>query len=110
MSLDDLKIWFEELKSKYVEIKNDLEKKVVSWYWATYNMNNLEPFHKEINKIAYGKKLKTEPNNKWGSFQIVVNKENKIIIEREYVEFKNQYYETFFIYKKSMVESVGYNY
>ncbi len=110
MNLEDLKARFDDLKYHYTEIKNSAEQKAVTWCWATNSMLKLEPFYNEIHRFPYGRKLKDEPAEKSGRYQIGLDDAGNIVVERNYVSFENQYYETFITYERDLTESVHYSY
>ncbi len=94
----------------YKSLKKEIEAKVVKWFWASNEMFSLEPYYFEEHKFPKGRKLKEEPEKKENKFQYGLDQNDEIIVERQYIELKDLYYETFFVRYPEKIESYRYDY
>lgn len=101
---------FSKAQKNYKAIKENTEQKVVSWFWATNSILDLEPFYFEQNRFSKGKIHKTEPAKKENQYQYGVDENNEIIVERQFTGLKGLFYETFYIRENADIESYRYNY
>lgn len=109
-NIEILKEKFLKAQEHYKTIKKNIEQKVVSWFWATDSIVDLEPFYFEQNRFSKGKIHKTEPTKKENQYQYGIDKNDEIIVERQYTSLKGLFYETFYIRKEDIIESYRYDY
>ncbi|MGO9112501.1 MAG: hypothetical protein ACLP9L_24995 [Thermoguttaceae bacterium] len=102
-----LKRIFAEARARYSALKKTCEAQVTRWEWATFWLYDMEPFCRERNRISRGKRLKTKPTTiKSGMHQYGFDASNRIVVVRQYTEFKGRFNEEFFTYSNGVVESV----
>jgi hypothetical protein len=96
--LDDL---FSTANERYSEIKESAESAVTRWEWSTAERFTIEPYGFEMNQLSRGRVLKDRPTDINYKFECGYDKDNRPVVERQYVtfsggrEYKN---EEFWIY------------
>lgn len=106
---------FNEVQQKYREIKDDVESKVTSWFWATNSLFSAEPFYFEEHRFKKGRRLKEEPTDKSNKYHYGMNAAKEIIVERQYTslkreEYRDWCYETFYQRNNEEVVACHYDY
>ena len=107
----DLKIKIEHFtKADFEQLKSETESQVATWFWATSDLYNPEPFHYESNNWARGRKLKEEPEKKAQHHHYGLNAQGEIIVERQYTSFESYFYELFFIRTHDTITRYRFSY
>ncbi|TDG36417.1 hypothetical protein EZJ43_07820 [Pedobacter changchengzhani] len=109
-NIEQLKETFSTAQKNYKTIKKSIEKYVVSWFWATDSIFDLEPFYFEQNRFSKGRIKKAEPIKKENQYQYGIDANKEIIVERQFTGLKGLFYETFYIREKDKIESYRYDY
>jgi hypothetical protein len=100
-----LKGVFARARATYKTLKKSCEGRVVRWQWATFAIHEAEPYYHERHKIARGRKLKVKPAKVTsGMHQYGFDADGRVVIVRDYTEFKGRFYEEFFTYGDRVVE------
>lgn len=109
--IETLKNLFDNAKTDYRFLKQQIENEVVSWFWTSNDMFSLDPFWFEQNRYSKGKILKQEPvKNHQYAHQYGVNAKNEIIVNRGMTSFTEQFYETFYFRKDGEILSYHFDY
>ncbi|AMP98816.1 hypothetical protein AY601_1909 [Pedobacter cryoconitis] len=107
----DLKIKFKHFtKAAFEQLKIETERQVTTWFWATSDLYNPEPFHYESNHWTRGRKLKAEPEKKAEHCQYGLNNQGEIIVERQYTSFEQYFYQTFYVRTQGMIIRYRFSY
>ena len=103
---------YEQAQADYPKLKTQIEAQVVRWFWASAGVGyfSLEPFYFEKNRWTKSKILKDAPENTEDKYQYGVNANDEIIVERSYIGFKGQCYETFYFREDSQIISYHFDY
>ena len=103
---------YEQAQADYPKLKTQIEAQVVRWFWASGGVGyfSLEPFYFEKNRWTKSKILKDAPENTEDKYQYGVNANDEIIVERSYIGFKGQCYETFYFREDSQIISYHFDY
>ena len=103
---------YEQAQADYPTLKTQIEAQVVRWFWAAGGVGyfSLEPFYFEKNRWTKSKILKDAPENTEDKYQYGVNANDEIIVERSYIGFKGQCYETFYFREDSQIISYHFDY
>ena len=109
-NIEQLQETFFTAQTHYKTIKKSVEQQVISWFWATDSIFDLEPFYFEQNGFPKGRIHKNEPVKKEEQYQYGVDANNEVIIERQFTELKGLFYETFYIREKDKIESYQFDY
>lgn len=110
MTLDDMKILYEERAAQYAALKAAAETSAAAWYWATGSMTDLVPFYHEIGRYSRGRAHKAEPADRSEEWHIGTGADGRIVVERHYTSLPGLFYETFITYGPDVIESVTFDY
>ena len=112
--IDITKERYKIAKKQFKTIKQECESKVESWFWASFALYSIEPYHFEKNHKHFpkGKILKKEPANKKNKWLYGVDKNGEIVVERQYtsLDFENSFYETFYCRNTDFIEVFQFDY
>ncbi|GEN66277.1 hypothetical protein [Chryseobacterium rhizosphaerae] len=109
-TIEQLQEKFSKAQKNYKTIKKNTEQKVIRWFWTTDSISNLEPFYFEENRFPKGRLHKDEPVKKENQYQYGVDDHNEIIVERQFTDLKDLFYEIFYIRGKDSIESYRFDY
>lgn len=95
-----LEIDFREVEKSYSQIQKKAYESVAEWHW-TKGYFNLEPYYSELNQFPKSRRLKKEPDQKYGHYKHGFDSEGRIVIELSYpTPFLDKVKETFFEYDR----------
>ncbi len=94
---NDLGIDFKEIEASYDQIKKRAYDSVVEWHW-TKGFFSLEPYYSERNQFPKSKRIKNEPDQKFGHHKQGFDTKGRLVIELDFpFPFLDSVYkETFF--------------
>jgi hypothetical protein len=105
---------FQQLAEEYSSLKLQCEAGVKVWRWATSSLSDPRPFYYERNRHKPGRFLKIAPPNIGGKHEYGYDDLGRVIVERMYVDttvdWGVRYYENFYRYQGSIVESAYFSY
>lgn len=109
---DKLKDDFNSLRNMFDELKREIDKNVVKEENYKGEFYEIAPYSYQRNRFKQGKivgnvtSLKTTNN----LFTYYFDAKNQIIEIREGLELKNQFYYTFFIYEKELMDTLQHSF
>ena len=109
---DKLKNDFNSLRNMFDELKREIDKNVVKEENYKGEFYEIAPYSYQRNRFKQGKivgnvtSLKTTNN----LFTYYFDAKNQIIEIREGLELKNQFYYTFFIYEKELMDTLQHSF
>lgn len=101
---------FDRAIEDYVDLMLECEAEVARWEWTSSNRYELQPLYFERHRCKPGRVLKQEPPNKNGVWQYGFDNQERVVVERQGVEFEGRFYETFLRHEDDTVWSVLYDY
>jgi hypothetical protein len=103
------------MRDDYSRLKENAERQVQSWRWATSGMFAVEPLIFERHERRRGRWLKQAPANQDGAYEYGFDTLGRVRLERQHVRFdgypeRRWFYESFFFYDVSKIDRFLYSY
>src|SRR4051794_29301980 len=91
-------------RRRYRALKGRCEARVERWEWATTSAIDPRPFYHERNELPRGRVLKGRPGTiKRGTHAYGFDAEGRVVVVRQYTEFRGRMYEEFLTYAGRVV-------
>lgn len=99
---------FARLGGEYRPRKEEAEKAVCDWQWATFCRLDIRLLHFERNGIKPGRPLSQEPSGRRNYVAYGLDRDGRVVVERQHNE--QGFYETFRDWGSGSVESAHFDY
>lgn len=106
--LATLKERFETAQDNYEVLRDANEARVTRWHWASSTMYELDPLFFLDPHLAVGRAFTTQPKDVSGKVVYGFSSNGQLVVEREFTEFPENFYQSFYIYLQDRV--VGYRF
>jgi hypothetical protein len=107
-TIEQLDEVFSALAEEYSFRKRMSESAVQEWCWYTWSWFSLRPLDFERHGWARGRRLREAPANRHGSVCCGLDKDGRVVVEREYDEL-DAFMETFYNWNCTPVEAAHYD-
>lgn len=109
MNINEAENLFKKFSNKYVQLKNDVESEAIQNIWSSGIMIEVEPYELNRMGLTKGKILKSHPKKTKGKCLQMFNSKGDLLCRRVGTEIDDCFFEEFFFYKESRIESVYFN-
>lgn len=95
---------------EYARLKQECERRVVRWEWATFSIYHPQPFYYERERIPRGRKLAGRPDElKDGTHEYGIDEAGRVVVVREYGGMDGPKYEEFFAFDEGLVKGARFD-